>query len=84
MGDILIQVDSREKDLYEIIKTQTEFPVSSMSLEIGDIMIVNSEKPLLVLERKSLADLAASNRDGRYREQRARLLSMRGQGIATY
>lgn len=82
MGDILIQVDSREKDLYEIIKTQTEFPVSSMSLEIGDIMIVNSEKPLLVLERKSLADLAASNRDGRYREQRARLLSMRGQGIA--
>ena len=82
MGDILIQVDSREKDLYELIKTQTEFPVSSMSLEIGDIMIINSEKPLLVLERKSLADLAASNRDGRYREQRARLLSMRGQGIA--
>lgn len=82
MSDILIQVDSREKDLYEIIKGQTEFPVTSMSLEIGDIMIINSEKPLLILERKSLADLAASNRDGRYREQRARLLSMRGQGIA--
>jgi len=82
MGDIHIQVDSRERDLYDLLKTQTDYPVSSMSLEIGDIMIINSEKPLLIIERKTLSDLAASNRDGRYREQRARLLSMKGQGVA--
>jgi len=79
---IIIQVDSREKELFELLSKQIEYPVNSMSLEIGDVMIINAEKPLLVLERKSLSDLAASNRDGRYREQRARLLSMRGQGIA--
>ena len=82
MSELSIQVDSRERDLCEILKKQTGVAVVSMSLEIGDIMIVNSEKPLLVIERKTLADLASSNRDGRYREQRARLLSMRGQGIA--
>lgn len=82
MNELLIQVDSRERELCETLKKQTDFNVTSMSLEIGDIMIVNSEKPLLVIERKTLADLASSNRDGRYREQRARLLSMRGQGIA--
>lgn len=81
MSDILIQVDSRERDLYDCLKTQTDYPVTSLALEIGDIMIINSEKPLLIIERKTLADLASSNRDGRYREQRARLLSMRGQGI---
>ena len=38
--------------------------------------------PLLIVERKSHADFAASNRDGRYREQRARLMAARGSGIA--
>jgi ERCC4-type nuclease len=82
MSDIQIQVDSRERELYDHLKGQTDFPAASMSLEIGDIMIINSEKPLLIIERKTLSDLASSNRDGRYREQRARLLSMRGQGIS--
>lgn len=82
MSDILIQVDSRERDLYDLLKRQTDYPVSSTSLEIGDIMIITSEKPLLIIERKTLSDLASSNRDGRYREQRARLLSMKGQGIS--
>lgn len=82
MSEIVIQVDSRERDLCELLKKQDQVSVSSMSLEIGDIMIVTPEKPLLIIERKTLGDLASSNRDGRYREQRARLLSMRGQGIA--
>ena len=37
--------------------------------------------PLLIVERKTHADFAASNRDGRYREQRARLMAARGSGI---
>ena len=38
--------------------------------------------PLVVLERKTAEDLAASQRDGRYREQRARLFALRGAGTA--
>ena len=37
--------------------------------------------PLLIVERKTHEDFAASNRDGRYREQRARLMAARGSGI---
>jgi ERCC4-type nuclease len=36
------------------------------------------EKPLAVLERKTAEDLGASQKDGRYREQRARLFALRG------
>ena len=84
MTDILVHIDSREHELLTCFKSNsfgTAF--DSLSLEVGDIMIVNSQTdiPLLVLERKTFADLASSNRDGRYREQRARLLSLRGQGI---
>lgn len=34
----------------------------------------------VILERKSVEDLASSHRDGRYKEQRARLLGQRGAG----
>ena len=84
MNDILVHIDSREHELLNAIKTKfKDLPVDSISLDVGDIMIVNSktEVPLLILERKTFSDLASSNRDGRYREQRARLLSLRGQGI---
>jgi ERCC4-type nuclease len=37
-----------------------------------------SEIPLAVLERKTAEDLGASQKDGRYREQRARLFARRG------
>lgn len=84
MADILVHIDSREHEILNCLKSNTTgVRFDSITLEVGDIMIVNAETdiPLLVLERKTFADLASSNRDGRYREQRARLLSLRGQGI---
>jgi len=58
-------------------------PFESAALEVGDILIQKtSGEPLLVIERKSHADFAASNTDGRYREQRARLMAVRGGGCA--
>lgn len=84
MASILVHVDYREAELIERLKSFPELTIQTPNLEIGDIMFVNSEteQPYLVLERKTLADLASSNRDGRYREQRARLLSMKGQGVS--
>jgi len=71
-------VDFREKELMEKGNGYV-----SENLEVGDIMIGKEDgQPLLVLERKSLNDLASSNNDGRYREQRARLLSLKGQGVS--
>jgi ERCC4-type nuclease len=86
MAKLVVHIDFREKELYEVLKGRAEnlpFIIASQNLEVGDVMIgLESGQPLLVMERKTLSDLASSNRDGRYREQRARLLSVKGQGVA--
>lgn len=54
-------------------------PIHTMevvSLELGDFQIRWAEEGLhYIFERKTFADLAASIKDGRYREQKARLLA---------
>jgi len=72
-----LTIDVRE---HSLISTLTAFgiPFSVAALAIGDFQILSSSRPLLIGERKTLADFAASNMDGRYREQRARLLAARG------
>lgn len=75
-------VDSREIRLAEGLKI-LGVPFQTAGLDVGDFLIQNEAgEPLLVAERKSLADFAASNADGRYREQRARLMAVRGSGVA--
>lgn len=50
------------------------FPVISRPLDIGDICIVDSNcTPAILIERKTIADLVASIKDGRYNEQSYRL-----------
>ncbi len=68
----MLIIDNRETALHELVKVDHEF----LQLHIGDIIIGESvEKPILILERKTYADLQASIIDGRYREQRGRLLA---------
>ena len=60
--------------------------VEVQRLDVGDIEFrthdLSGVRTALVLERKSAEDLGASLSDGRYREQRSRLLSLRGGGTA--
>lgn len=51
--------------------------VESISLTLGDFLIKDNETGDVkyIIERKSITDLSASIRDGRFREQRTRLLS---------
>jgi ERCC4-type nuclease len=71
-------LDDREHGLRPLLP-QEDFPFTH--LPVGDIWIaVDSEtKDIrengLIIERKSVADLEASILDGRYREQRSRLVS---------
>ena len=75
-------LDVRESRLGEAL-TALQVPYTTAALDVGDFLIQNMEgEPLLVAERKSHADFAASNADGRYREQRARLMAVRGSGVA--
>jgi ERCC4-type nuclease len=58
-------LDTREHELHELLP-QAEWK----QLQVGDIWIGD-----LVIERKSVKDLEASILDGRYREQRGRILA---------
>ena len=66
-------LDCREHKLIEM------FPdTETKQLDIGDILYVNSENHSeikCIVERKTLNDLSSSIIDGRYKEQKCRLLS---------
>jgi crossover junction endonuclease MUS81 len=77
---VQIQVDVREQELIEKLKTLIETIPSFKEIELkietlplGDIILSNKEEELVILERKSVNDFIASIKDGRYEEQSYRL-----------
>ena len=79
---MIIQIDNREKELItqidiikSIIPAFANIKVEIVLLPIGDILIVDSEnnETKIIIERKSICDLSASIKDGRYEEQSYRL-----------
>lgn len=71
-------LDTREADLIKYFETNTEKFIKQ--LPVADIWIgLDTEEKIkeggLIIERKSIRDLEASILDGRYREQRGRILS---------
>jgi ERCC4-type nuclease len=61
-------VDYREKAILSRLKAETK------SLILGDICIEKDGQDIVIIERKTVSDLAASICDGRYQEQSFRLL----------
>jgi crossover junction endonuclease MUS81 len=86
---MLIRVDMRETELFGLFQlnlkvvpdgvtsnpTHPTHSLRSEALPVGDVILssADGETDYIVFERKSLADLAASIRDGRYKEQSLRL-----------
>ena len=75
--NIVIRIDVRETELIAKCETLAAiFPNVNFlkeQLPLGDIIINDGHKELIICERKSLTDLAASIKDGRYEEQSYRL-----------
>mgnify|MGYP003683527841 CR=1 FL=1 len=67
---IVLAVDCRENALATLLKLPN---VISQQMDVGDFLFLQNGKPLLVVERKTYEDLAASIADGRYTEQKARM-----------
>lgn len=70
---VSIFIDTREHALISEIPNATV-----KNLELGDVNVVSDQDPdaaLFIFERKTMADLASSIKDGRYREQKARILA---------
>lgn len=74
---ITIEIDYREKDCLEFAP-QLAFEARTVNLPIGDFVIKNDHDILFVIERKTRSDLSASIIDGRFREQKQRLIDSVG------
>jgi ERCC4-type nuclease len=77
---MIVKVDVRESDLLQQINQLLinvpifkNIVVKSEVLPIGDIIIGDDKEDKLIIERKSVSDLLASIKDGRYEEQSYRL-----------
>jgi len=77
---MIIKVDVREAELIKMIgdlcraiPSFKELQIVTENLPLGDIIISNGVEDKLIVERKSVNDLLASIKDGRYEEQSYRL-----------
>lgn len=79
---MIIEIDNREKELYNILLEKLylykqdgkceNIELELKTLHLGDIIIRNDDE-IVIIERKTLNDLACSLKDGRYKEQGYRL-----------
>lgn len=77
---IQLQLDTRENSLISSIKSRDldvytdKISINIQQLDIGDV-VIQCEGKSWIFERKTVNDLIASVKDGRYKEQKHRLLS---------
>lgn len=72
-------LDVREQKVISLLRSQhnDNLTITTESLNMGDMIYKKDGEPVLVIERKTLSDLKASLCDGRYREQKCRLIQLR-------
>lgn len=77
---MLLKIDAREKELIqccqyilEMSPSYKEVQLVVEALPLGDIILEKEGQEKVIIERKSIRDLSASIKDGRYEEQSFRL-----------
>ena len=73
MTHFSILIDNRELKLKNYFKDYSY--VEFKNLDIGDIIFKIDDQIVLIIERKTINDLYCSIKDGRYKEQKTRLMS---------
>lgn len=74
--DVRVVIDHRESKAKMLIKEEyiSKYNISYENLEHGDMVIYFNDAPIFVFERKTIADLKASIHDGRYKNQKLKML----------
>lgn len=77
---INLLIDAREQKLKTLFETTSVINIPKIdyecqTLDLGDFIFKQDDNILLIIERKTINDLYASIKDGRHKEQKARLLS---------
>jgi ERCC4-type nuclease len=73
-------IDNRERSLILLFQQQPRDYLHYRNLDYGDCLITWQGQEHIIIERKTLEDLASSIKDGRYTEQKARLFQWRSDG----
>ena len=68
-------IDNRETKIIEYFKKNPSDCIEYSQLDLGDFMFKYNGAVILIIERKTIEDMASSIKDGRYREQKSRLVS---------
>ena len=68
-----LEIDNRESKLIDYFKDKPNIEIKQ--LDIGDLIFKLEDVVSIIIERKSVSDLFSSIKDGRFREQKKRLLS---------
>lgn len=72
---IKLLIDYREKKILEYFKNnKNKEYIEKRNLLVGDIIFTYNDEKILIIERKTICDLISSITDGRYKEQKFRLL----------
>jgi len=71
---IIITIDNREGKIITELETNPVFSYNKANLDIGDFRII-LDKTQILIERKTVDDLISSIKDGRYKEQKCRLIN---------
>lgn len=82
--DVRIIIDHRESVIKEMVGGGCLEECTFENLYIGDVVIKVKDTPLIVMERKTLSDLAASIKDGRYRNQKLKMLETYESSVVYY
>lgn len=72
---ITLEIDYREHQLIAVLQ-HLQVQNIKTNLDVGDIRISYKDTVISIIERKTLQDLYASIKDGRYKEQKERLLDV--------
>ena len=74
-------IDNRERDLITWLEdyndkiNEGKIQFSKENLDLGDIIFKKNGEIIILIERKTLGDLSSSIKDGRYKEQKIRILN---------
>ena len=73
MSKFTLEIDYREKCLKDYFQSKSYCKIENLTL--GDVILKYENNIILLIERKTTEDLAASIRDGRHKEQKYRLMN---------
>jgi len=80
--DFQFIIDNRERKVIDCISTK-KIEYKLINLDVGDYIFSYKQlenSPKVIIERKTIDDLASSIKDGRYKEQKVRLLNEQRKG----